>query len=75
MGLQVHGYPNLFMTAAPLAPSAALCNMTTCLQQQAEWISACIRYMREHNLKFASRPKGRRTAGSSTTSRSPPRRS
>ena len=50
MGLQVHGYPNLFTTAAPLAPSAALCNMTTCLQQQAEWISRCIRYLRDHNL-------------------------
>lgn len=46
MGLQVHGYPNLFTTAVPLAPSAALCNMTTCLQQQAEWISDCIAHMR-----------------------------
>ena len=51
MGLQVHGYPNLFTTAAPLAPSAALCNMTTCLQQQAEWISDCIRYMRDRDVK------------------------
>jgi acetone monooxygenase len=49
MGLQVHGYPNLFTTATPLAPSAALCNMTTCLQQQTEWISDCIRYMRSRN--------------------------
>ncbi|MEQ8492737.1 MAG: cyclohexanone monooxygenase, partial [Gammaproteobacteria bacterium] len=46
MGLQVHGYPNLFTTGAPLAPSAALCNMTTCLQQQAEWITDCIMHMR-----------------------------
>jgi acetone monooxygenase (methyl acetate-forming) len=46
MGLQVHGYPNLFTTAVPLAPSAALCNMTTCLQQQTEWISDCIAFMR-----------------------------
>jgi acetone monooxygenase (methyl acetate-forming) len=46
MGLQVHGYPNLFTTAVPLAPSAALCNMTTCLQQQAEWISDCVSHMR-----------------------------
>ena len=45
MGLQVHGYPNMFTTAVPLAPSAALCNMTTCLQQQAEWINDCIQYM------------------------------
>lgn len=49
LGLQVHGYPNLFTTAAPLAPSAALCNMTTCPQQQAEWISDCIRRLHERN--------------------------
>jgi len=47
MGLQIHGYPNLFTTGAPLAPAAALCNMTTCLQQQVEWISDCIGYARE----------------------------
>jgi cation diffusion facilitator CzcD-associated flavoprotein CzcO len=45
-GMQVHGYPNLFMTGAPLAPSAALCNMTTCLQQQTEWITNAIRFLR-----------------------------
>ncbi|MEK6442089.1 flavin-containing monooxygenase [Pseudonocardia sp. T1-2H] len=43
MGLAKHGYPNLLTTAAPLAPSAALCNMTTCLQQQTEWISGAIK--------------------------------
>ena len=47
MGLQVHGYPNMLTTAVPLAPSAALCNMTTCLQQQTEWISDVIRHVRE----------------------------
>ncbi len=46
MGLQVHGYPNLLTTAVPLAPSAALCNMTTCLQQQTEWISDAIAHVR-----------------------------
>ncbi|MCP5201852.1 MAG: NAD(P)/FAD-dependent oxidoreductase [Gammaproteobacteria bacterium] len=49
-GLMVHGYPNLFTTGAPLAPSAALCNMTTCLQQQTEWISACIAHLRERGV-------------------------
>jgi acetone monooxygenase len=48
MGLQVYGYPNLFTTGAPLAPSAALCNMTTCLQQQVDWITDCIAYARDH---------------------------
>jgi acetone monooxygenase (methyl acetate-forming) len=39
--------PNLLTTAEPLASSAALCNMTTCLQQQTEWISDAIRKLRE----------------------------
>ena len=47
LGMMKFGFPNLFMTGAPLAPSAALCNMTTCLQQQTEWISGCIRHMQE----------------------------
>ena len=51
LGLQVHGYPNLFTTGAPLAPAAALCNMTTCLQQQAGWIADTIGYMRDKGLK------------------------
>ena len=37
---------SMFCTAAPLAPSAAFCNMTTCLQQQTEWISGLISHMR-----------------------------
>lgn len=51
MGLQVHGYPNMFTTGAPLAPSAALCNMATCLQQQVDWISDCIQHLRDRDLK------------------------
>ncbi|NWJ71573.1 NAD(P)/FAD-dependent oxidoreductase [Pseudonocardia sp. ICBG1122] len=46
MGLAKHGYPNLLTTATPLAPSAALCNMTTCLQQQTEWITEAIAALR-----------------------------
>ncbi|MCW5252026.1 flavin-containing monooxygenase [Streptomyces sp. SHP 1-2] len=46
MGLAVHGYPNLLTAGAPLAPAAALCNMTTCLQQQTEWISDAIGHLR-----------------------------
>lgn len=51
MGLQVHGYPNMFNVGAPLAPSAAFCNVTTCVQQQSEWISDCIRFMRDTDRK------------------------
>ena len=64
MGLQIHGYPNLFTTATPLAPSAALCNMTTCLQQQAEWISGCISYVREQGPEgLRADPGGRGQVG------------
>ncbi|MDO6462202.1 NAD(P)/FAD-dependent oxidoreductase [Granulosicoccaceae sp. 1_MG-2023] len=51
LGMQKHGFPNLFMTGAPLAPSAALCNMTTCLQQQTEWISNLIRFADENGKR------------------------
>ncbi|WP_228720734.1 flavin-containing monooxygenase [Nitrogeniibacter mangrovi] len=51
MGLQVNGYPNLFTTGAPLAPSAALCNMTTCLQHQVDWITDCIDYTLRHDKR------------------------
>ncbi len=45
LGLQVHGFPNLFTVAGPLAPSTAFCNMTTCLQQQVDWVTDCITWM------------------------------
>ncbi|WP_085314543.1 flavin-containing monooxygenase [Derxia lacustris] len=57
MGLQVHGYPNMFTTGAPLAPSAALCNMTTCLQQQVDWISDCIAYSRSQGRQVVEASK------------------
>lgn len=50
LGLQIHGYPNFFTTGAPLAPAAALCNMTTCLQHQVDWITGCIRYLKAQGL-------------------------
>ncbi|MEX2480986.1 MAG: NAD(P)/FAD-dependent oxidoreductase [Gammaproteobacteria bacterium] len=45
LGLQVHGFPNLFTVAGPLAPSTAFCNMATCLQQQVDWVTDCIAYL------------------------------
>ena len=51
LGMQVHGFPNLFMVAGPLAPSTAFCNMATCLQQQVDWVSDCIAYLQEQDLK------------------------
>ncbi len=45
LGLQLHGYPNLFTLSGPLAPAAAFCNAAICLQQQAEWVADCIGYL------------------------------
>ena len=57
MGLAKHGYPNLLTTAVPLAPSAALCNMTTCLQQQTEWITDVIRHVRDQGKRIVEPTK------------------
>ena len=50
LGLQVHGFPNLFTVAGPLAPATAFCNMTTCLQQQVDWVTDAILFMQEQAL-------------------------
>lgn len=47
LGLQVHGFPNLFTVAGPLAPSTAFCNMATCLIQQGGWVADTIGYLRD----------------------------
>jgi cyclohexanone monooxygenase/acetone monooxygenase len=57
MGLQVHGYPNMFTAGAPLAPSAAFCNVTTCLQQQTEWITGCVKHMLSRNYTVVEASK------------------
>ncbi len=43
--MQTVGFPNLFLASNP-----ALCNYTVCAEMIVEWISDCIRYMREKNL-------------------------
>ena len=51
MGLQVHGYPNMFMVMAPMSPVAAFCNVPTCVEQSVDWISDCIKHVREKGAK------------------------
>ena len=47
LGLQVHGFPNLFMTMAPFSPASAFCNVPICVQQQVDWITDCAAFVRE----------------------------
>lgn len=45
VGMQVHGFPNLFMTMAPFAPASALCNLPVCADQQVDWIGDVIAFV------------------------------
>lgn len=46
LGLQVNGYPNMFMVMGPMSPAAAFCNVPTCIQQQVDWITDCVSFVR-----------------------------
>lgn len=50
LGLQIPGYPNLFTITGPGSPSV-LCNLPPAIEQHVDWITDCISYMREHQLK------------------------
>ena len=51
MGLQVHGFPNMYMTMAPFSPAAAFCNVPTCVDQQVDWIADAIAHVRGRGAK------------------------
>ncbi|MDN5938688.1 MAG: cyclohexanone monooxygenase, partial [Salinisphaera sp.] len=51
LGIQLHGFPNMFAPGAPLAPIAAFCNVPQCSQQQGDWIVETIRYLRDRDLE------------------------
>ena len=50
LGLQVAGFPNLFTITGPGSPSV-LTNMITSIEQHSEWISDCVTYLRDHDLR------------------------
>lgn len=50
LGLQTPGFPNLFTITGPGSPSV-LTNMPTAIEQHVDWITACIRHMREVGLE------------------------
>lgn len=47
MGLQVAGYPNMFIH---VGPHAAFCNIPRCAQVSVDWVSDLIEYMRKEKL-------------------------
>lgn len=51
LGLQTPGFPNLFMITGPGSPSV-LTNMPVAIEQHVDWITDCIRHMREEGLEL-----------------------
>jgi cation diffusion facilitator CzcD-associated flavoprotein CzcO len=49
LGLQVAGFPNLFVITGPGSPSV-LTNMPLSIEQHVEWIADCISDLPEHSL-------------------------
>lgn len=49
LGLAVSGFPNMFFTYGPQAPTA-FCNGPTCAELQGNWILGAMNYMREKSL-------------------------
>ncbi len=49
LGLQSAGFPNLFTVVGP-NNGATFCNIPRCIEQNVEWVTDCIRYMREHEF-------------------------
>jgi cyclohexanone monooxygenase len=45
LGLQVAGFPNLFMVTGPASPSV-LSNMVVSIEQHVDWIADCIEHLR-----------------------------
>ena len=61
LGVQVAGFPNMFMITGPGSPSV-LSNMSTSIEQHIEWISNLLDYMREREIETAEADAGAETA-------------
>ncbi|UVE93832.1 NAD(P)/FAD-dependent oxidoreductase [Dietzia sp. B32] len=49
LGVQVAGFPNLFLVNGPGSP-AVLGNVVTFAEQHIEWITECLDYLRAHSI-------------------------
>jgi len=57
LGIQSAGFPNLFTLVGP-HNGATFCNMPRCIEQNVEWVTDCIRYLREKGLtRMAATPE------------------
>jgi cyclohexanone monooxygenase len=49
LGLQTAGFPNLFTITGPGSPSV-LSNMIVSIEQHVDWVTDCLRYLRDREL-------------------------
>ncbi len=52
LGMQVTGFPNLFTLVGP-NNAATFCNMPRCIEQNVDWVTEFLRYLRQHELTRA----------------------
>ncbi len=57
LGVQVAGFPNMFVITGPGSPSV-LANMPLCIEQHVEWIGNCITFMAEHGVNVVEADPG-----------------
>jgi len=50
LGLLSAGFPNMLMLVGP-NNGATFCNIPRCIEQNVEWVTDLVRYMREHGLE------------------------
>ncbi|XOV89691.1 MAG: flavin-containing monooxygenase [Pseudomonadota bacterium] len=50
LGLQMHGFPNLFCITGPGSPSV-LSNMMVSIEQHVDWITDCIAHLDSHQVR------------------------
>jgi cation diffusion facilitator CzcD-associated flavoprotein CzcO len=50
LGMQVSGFPNLFMLVGP-HNAATFCNIPRCIEQNVEWVSDLLDHMTQHELE------------------------
>ncbi|MEQ9643397.1 MAG: NAD(P)/FAD-dependent oxidoreductase [Alphaproteobacteria bacterium] len=50
LGLQIAGFPNMLTLVGP-HNAATFCNIPRCIEQNVEWVTDCMVYLREKGLK------------------------
>ena len=57
LGMQSAGFPNMFTLVGP-HNGATFCNIPRCIEQNVEWVTDCIRYMRDKGFtRIAATPE------------------